>query len=486
MTISSKPLNAPLRFVRQSGSVTAILALFLLAMVFFAQQVITRSAGTAAFNASLQGDAVEAMLLAESGLERAIKRFYDGTACGSLATDGPHSVGRGSFTITNSYSTHFDGSTALGASECRVRVEGKITNTNVIRTIEGILDNGSGSLTPSNDAWAVDASGEIWHWNGSSWALSASGSVALYAVYCVDSSDCWAVGASGKARHWNGTAWSTISSGTSSSLNGISCVPGNGNKCYAAGNSGTMRYWNGTSWASSSVGTSYHLRDVDCPSTTCYTIEGYTSGGMMGGSTHGDVYRGNSAGWTRDYINTSYEMRAVDCYADDDCRSAGESSSSYFYSWSGTGNSPSTWSRQSIAESPVSSRILRGISCPASNDCWAVGDDTSSGGGGMGGGGMGGGGMGGGTTYYYTLLHWNGSSWSQQMLSDSYPQDMNDISCASATECFAVGDNGKHLYYNGTSWTEQSSFTSTALYGIYFLPDIPGSPKLLEWREPDA
>ncbi len=458
---------------RQRGAVTVILALFLLAVIFFAQQVVTRSAGTAAFNASLQGDAVEAMLLAESGLERATKRFGSGTACGSLASDGPHSIGRGSFTITNSYSTHFDGSTALGASECRVRVEGKITSAKVTRTIEGILDDGSSSPIPSNDAWAVGANSDIWRWNGSAWSLvTSSGSLTLLAVYCVATDDCWAVGASGKARHWNGTVWSDSTSGTSNNLNGISCVPNDGNKCYAAGNNGVMRYWNGSSWVSSSVGTSDNLQGVDCPSTTCYTVEGETSG-MMGGSTKGDVYRGNSTGWTRDYYNTSYEMHAIDCYADDDCRSAGENNSSYFHLWTGTGNAPSTWSLQSIAESPVSSRILRGISCPASNDCWTVGDKTSSGG------------MMGGSDYY-TILHWNGSSWSQQMLLDAAPQDMNAISCASANECFAVGDSGKHLYYNGSSWTEQSSFTSNTLYGIYFLPDTPGSPKLLEWREPDS
>ncbi len=472
MTIGNRPLNGGPG--RQRGAVTAILALFLLAMVFFAQQVVTRSSGTAAFNASLQGDAIEAMLLAESGLERATKRFGSGTACNSLASDGPHSIGRGSFTVTNSYSTHFDGSTALGPSECRVRVEGKITGTKVIRTIEAILDDGSGSSTPSNEAWAVDASGEIWHWNGTSWTLSASGSVALFAVYCAAADDCWAVGNNGKARHWNGTAWSDSSSGTSYDLNGISCVPNDGDKCYAAGDNGTMRYWNGSSWSATSVGTSDNLQDVDCPSTICYTVEGETSG-MMGGSTRGDVYRGNSSGWTRDYYNTSYEMRAIDCYADDDCRSAGESSSSYFHLWNGTGNSPSSWTRQNLSEGSYNATMLRGISCPASDDCWAVGDDTSSGGGMMGGG-----------SYYYTLLHWNGSNWSKQMLSDSYPRDMNDISCGSTNECFAVGDSGKHLYYNGSVWTEQSSFTSTTLYGVYFLPDIPGAPKLLEWREPDS
>src|SRR5579871_1426070 len=57
---------------------------------------------------------------------------------------------------------------------------------------------------------------------------------------------------------------------------------------------------------------------------------------------------------------------------------------------------------------------LNGVSCPATNICYAVGDEG-------------------------TILYFNGTGWAGQ-ISTVNPGNLNDISCPSTTTCFAVGD----------------------------------------------
>jgi len=100
-------------------------------------------AATDVHDSGAQNLSVEAVFLAESGLERARRRFGDGTACTALGVDGPHNLGQGSFTVNSGATTDFDGVTVLPVNQCRVQVTGRITATNVARTIEGIIQMGA-------------------------------------------------------------------------------------------------------------------------------------------------------------------------------------------------------------------------------------------------------------------------------------------------------------------------------------------------------
>lgn len=147
---------------RQRGVATLIAAVLLLSVVAVALFIGLLNANTNITNTSLQADGVEALFIAESGLENAIRRFNSGVAC-DAALSLTATVGRGSFSIGN-------GSTAgLAAQQCRVQVTGTITQSNTARTIEAVITRlttgGSivlgnpgfetGGCPPGADGWTI-------------------------------------------------------------------------------------------------------------------------------------------------------------------------------------------------------------------------------------------------------------------------------------------------------------------------------------------
>lgn len=129
--------------VAQRGVVALMAVLFLLFMLGVVLMLAHQMAATDVHDSGVQNRSVEAVFLAESGLERARRRFFDGTACTALGVDGPHNLGQGSFTVNSGATTDFDGVTVLPVNQCRVQVTGRITATNVARTIEGIIQMGA-------------------------------------------------------------------------------------------------------------------------------------------------------------------------------------------------------------------------------------------------------------------------------------------------------------------------------------------------------
>lgn len=66
-----------------------------------------------------------------------------------------------------------------------------------------------------------------------------------------------------------------------------------------------------------------------------------------------------------------------------------------------------------------------------------------------------------------TILHWNGSEWSDisfGSLGDSY---LNSVWGNSSTDVFAVGLSGRILHYNGSEWTEMDSGTHHDLNDVW-------------------
>ena len=78
---------------------------------------------------------------------------------------------------------------------------------------------------------------------------------------------------------------------------------------------------------------------------------------------------------------------------------------------------------------------INDLSCPASNNCWGVGDAEGG---------------------DPLIVHWNGTQWSRDTtLPSSLPaQNLNSIVCNSATDCWAVGQQSSFFHYNGSAWAE--------------------------------
>ena len=116
-----------------------------------------------------QADSVQALYLAETGLERALKNFAVGTACGAalsqvitdLSTIG---LGTADYTITigAGLTTDFSGAT-LPATRCRIPVTATVNASNVSRTLHAIVDRnlleGPDNPTFDNPLTAVAPSG---------------------------------------------------------------------------------------------------------------------------------------------------------------------------------------------------------------------------------------------------------------------------------------------------------------------------------------
>jgi Tfp pilus assembly protein PilX len=129
----------------------------------------------------------------------------------------------------------------------------------------------------------------------------------------------------------------------------------------------------------------------------------------------------------------------------------------------------SSWSVVSTP-SACSNTDLAGVSTVYRNEAWAVGPTMRNNGSCSGGG-----------SRRYTILLWNGSSWSLLTPSTAIPipadnssnQDLNAIHVIDTTQSgsgnfgFAVGDNGTILRYNGSAWTTVSSPTTRNLMGVF-------------------
>src|SRR5262249_23810821 len=243
----------------------------------------------------------------------------------------------------------------------------------------------------------------IEHWNGTVWSIANSPNTSatqlnyLNDVTCASASDCWAVGAyyNGSVghtliEHWNGTAWSIVPSPNAIGWNGLSGVTcTSASDCWAVGSHGHgdlgqtfIEHWNGTAWSivnspNTSATHDNQLLDVTCTSASdCWAVGEYSIGPTV-------MEHGNGTAWSRV-------------------------------------TSPTT--------STGDSHTLLGVTCGSASDCWAVGDYFT------------------GTTENLPALHtlierWNGTAWSiVTSPTTTLFVHLREVTCASASDCWAVGD----------------------------------------------
>jgi hypothetical protein len=146
----------------------------------------------------------------------------------------------------------------------------------------------------------------------------------------------------------------------------------------------------------------------------------------------------------------------VTCPSATECWSVGlslvnQSSSTLIERWNG--NSWTVW------PSPNTSNFntaLQGVTCTATTDCWAVGfqSDASD------------------STYGTVAEHWDGTAWNLVTTPNSSASGdglLTDVTCTSATQCWAVGyyqSNGSFValveQWNGSAWSQVPAATPGA------------------------
>jgi hypothetical protein len=145
---------------RQRGLGMLMVVLLVLTVAAFAVVVAASQSGGDIRASDANAEAQQALFLAETGLERQLKRFAQGAvgaaACTSLGDNpatGPveathtvtdlSTIGLGttaySITFINGATTDFAG-VALASSQCRITVTARVVASNVTRTIQAIVD----------------------------------------------------------------------------------------------------------------------------------------------------------------------------------------------------------------------------------------------------------------------------------------------------------------------------------------------------------
>jgi hypothetical protein len=328
--------------------------------------------------------------------------------------------------------------------------------------------NASGSVTGKDETfttppWAIQSTAEP----------SGSKASDLPDASCTAAKECTAVGfyknsadvlltlaerRSGSSE-WSPQTTPNPSGALESKLEGVSCT--SSSACTAVGfyknSAGTIltlaESWNGSAWTIQATpnpagATESALRGVSCTSSSACTAVGFYKNSA--GTILTLAMRWNGTAWTiqttpnpsgnppKKYLND------VSCASSTDCWAAGESSGTLaegtvalLEHWDGT-----AWTLQTLSEPPVG---IKGISCPSTTSCTAVG------------------GM--------AVERWNGAGWSKSTAAAASSGSLADISCTSASACTAVGNysNGHTVplveRWDGSAWSLQEATDTTLVYG---------------------
>ena len=321
-------------------------------------------------------------------------------------------------------------------------------------------------------------------WNGSGWSSQPtpglSGNPVLDGVSCETAGDCTAVGeyrnSSGTevtlAEHWNGTTWTiqvtpNPSGATSSALSGVSCTPEG--ECMAVGGyvnaSGASQSlaesWNGSMWSIAGSPTGGGLSRVSCTGAmACTAVDGGTL-----------VERWDGTAWTTQAFafpagTTSMQLYGVTCLGASTCVAVGHWLSIHCNNGQPTCNCfryPYCTIRQStmvewwdgsawtIGSNPGPVGFFYDVSCPATNDCTAVGRAAGN---------------------QELAARWNGTGWTVQSTPTlSAGGSLSSVSCTAASACTAVGQTGGVSLaerWDGMGWAIQRTVN----------PAGPANPRL--------
>jgi hypothetical protein len=259
-----------------------------------------------------------------------------------------------------------------------------------------------------------------WHpfieaWNGNSWTIDATPTLAtsaiLNSVSCVNVADCVAVGEIISTESdvalietWNGKTWSlskTPSAGENSTLNAVSCVT---SQCIAVG---TELNKNG-------------------------------NGGLIEVRSHGKWLKVKDA-------TENDALTGISCVTPAECMAVG--GGPFAQMWNGA-----TWSDTSpIAQDHNSN--FNGVSCVPAGDCFAVGTYTTKANPEHPG------------KVYGLVEQWNGETWA--LMGGTSAPPLESISCINADQCSAVGGSPLIQLWNGAAWSQATAETPPGNEGYF-------------------
>jgi hypothetical protein len=301
----------------------------------------------------------------------------------------------------------------------------------------------------------------VMKFDGSTWSIASGpnvggGGTVFNAVSCTSSTQCVAVGYSGGDFYtsvtlvaaWNGTTW-TIAPTVQypgSQLWAVSCT--GRSSCMAAGfwesgdndSQALVESWNGGTWTAVpylNPGPLDNLAAVSCASAqNCAAVGGYKPAPTNTGFQPAEaplIETWNGTSWATLYGQTegggAASLNAVSCVGSTECVGVGSDANP-----SGVPQTLiDTWSTGALYGAKASSpnrgneSVLTGVSCASSTNCDAVGYYLTSSG-----------------TERTLIESWDGTSWSLAVSPNKTTEgnELNSVSCTSASSCVAVGKYG--------------------------------------------
>ena len=483
-------------FKNQSG-VSIIAAIFIIVILAFMGMVFLTLFTSTSVTSINEFQSTRALYVAEGGLDRGIRYFTSPTlteriACASIpATNTP--LGSGEFSLTIEagspfYSTAATtlsggivagdttisvGSTAGYASYGRIMIDRELMDYTGItaNSFTGILRGRDGTTAVSHtsgtrvgqDQCTVSSTGgvpSLANYTGrrqvregvqiqEGWIVGNIGGSAtnenINSIYCTAANNCWAVADNGVIVQWNGSSWSLNAYTAPDNLNDVFC--NNANDCWAVGNDSggeVILRWDGASWtrvAPSGGIPNTNLNSISCSGVgSCWAV-GDASGGEVILELSGGVWSriAPAGGIPNEDINGVY------CFSTGECWAMGDNGLIIRRSGGAWGN---------IA-SPVTSN-LNGVYCTATNNCWAVGNTYNP--------------PGPPPVQEVILRMTVVPNWTLLGASASVPnENLNDVYCVDANNCWATGNNGTIIRWNGAAWSSQTSNTTEDLNGVHCL-----------------
>ncbi|WP_439643810.1 Ig-like domain-containing protein [Gemmatimonas sp.] len=370
-------------------------------------------------------------------------------------------------------------------------------NWNAARLTGALYEDVVSIVSPAaTSTFSVNSVGDVFRWNGTSWASSARGSsfgTIFYAVHAVSPTNVLAVGSNGVIARFDGTTWSAMTSGTTRNLFAVWME--SANLAYAAGANGTLLRWNGTAWSSEASGSTLALNALWAGDNVVYAV-----------GNDGTMLRRTTGTWSSVALPTGEDLFGVHGVTASDVVAVGASGTivrfngtawvlvppagiaGSFYAVSG---SPANGGRRFIAgdggvaqldvntltavSTPYAPRLF-GITVDGTGGVWATGQrgavlrsgapwttnnlapdildvwspsPTSSFAVGE----------------YGFAWRWDGTTWNR--LTTSTTAHLNTVWAVSATDAFAGGENGTMLRWNGTQWLPMAFPSSSSVYAIW-------------------
>lgn len=323
----------------------------------------------------------------------------------------------------------------------------------------------------SDDVWAVGNNGKIWHYNGSSWQLNATISGTNWNdIVMVSSTQGWVVGSGGLSAYYNGSIWTTFVVDSTADISGVEVL--RPDSVWAVGNNGRIWEYDGTSWYLHTNSGGDHLNAITIDSALYMWAVGNNGYIMQGlgnyidsGSYVSTVIDSSEASSTWDYV-TWTENLPTNSQLTVAIRT-GETATP-----DGTW---STWSNEYVLGDSMAIQngrylqyrisLTRGdsvIETPTLYDITFIynaatiedlyGTDFVSGNDMWAVGDSG------------KILQYNGTSWSEFV--DTGTQSWHSISMVDANFGWAVSTNGDVAMYNGTSWLVSAIVDTAPIYGV--------------------